>query len=161
MKIFLGMLLCVIIILACNSNTRQIESTNVQTDTSRVDSLSSMPDTLLSGCYSLIAKRDTASFQVQVKDSSASGSLSYNLFEKDRNDGTFEGEITGDLLIGWYLFRSEGLMSVRQVAWQLHTNSLWPANGEIVVRNDSSFFKDPSKLKFDSTRAFVKTKCTI
>ena len=161
MKIFFGVLLCTMAVTACNSNTRQAESTNVQTDSSRDNSIRPMPDTLLSGCYSLIARRDTASFQVQVKDSSASGSLSYNLFEKDRNDGTFEGEIANDVLIGWYLFRSEGVMSVRQVAWQVHTNSLWPAIGEVMVRNDSTFFKDPSKLQFDSSRAFVKTKCTI
>ena len=161
MKIFIGVLLCVMTVIACNSSTNQSESTSVQTDSNHVDRKVTVPDSLLSGCYSLIANRDTASFQVQVKDSSASGSLSYNLFEKDRNDGTFEGELTGDLLLGWYLFRSEGIMSVRQVAWQVHTNSLWPATGEVVVRNDSAFFKDPTKLKFDSTRAFVKTKCTI
>src|SRR5688572_10000013 len=156
MKILTGVLLLFIAVIACNSNTRQTESTNVQSDSSRTDDMVNIPDTLLPGCYSLNANRDTASFQVQVKDSSASGSLSYNLFEKDRNDGTFEGELTGDLLLGWYLFRSEGIMSVRQVAWQVHTNSLWPATGEVMVRNDSTFFKDPTKLKFDSSRAFVK-----
>ena len=161
MKIFIGVLLSVMALTACNSSTPQTENTNIQTDSSIVESKVAIPDTLLSGCYSLTANRDTASFQVQVKDSSATGSLSYNLFEKDRNDGTFEGELSGDLLLGWYLFRSEGIMSVRQVAWQVHTNSLWPANGEVVVRNDSAFFKDPTKLKFDSSRAFVKTKCTI
>ena len=162
MRIYFSCLLAaVLILLACNEHTPTTSTTNTQSDSVVTESPGAMPDTNLSGCYSLIAKRDTASFQVQVKGTAASGSLSYNLFEKDRNDGSFEGEIHDDILIGWYLFRSEGIMSVRQVAWKIQGNNLLPANGEVLVRNDSAMFKDPNKLTFDNARAFVKTKCII
>ena len=145
--------------------------TNTEQQTTRKDSLTgtdTLPrdtvvviDTVLSGCYSMMVNRDTASLQMQVKGSQATGSISYDLDGKDRNDGTFEGEVMNDRLTGWYLFRSEGLMSVRQVAFRIGNGYLWPANGEVMVRNDSTFFKDISKLNFDSTRPFVKVRCVI
>jgi hypothetical protein len=118
-------------------------------------------DSMISGCYSLIANRDTASFQVQIKEALVTGSLSYNLFEKDRNDGIFEGAIRNDLLTGWYFFRSEGIISVRQVAWKIGHGYLWPATAEVMVRNDTAMFVNPDKLSFDSSRTFVKVECVI
>lgn len=69
-----------------------------------------LPDSLSSGCYSQIAGRDTANLQIENKGGSVSGALSYNIFQKDRNDGTLQGEMSGDILMGWYLFKSEGII---------------------------------------------------
>jgi hypothetical protein len=115
----------------------------------------------LQGCYSYIHGRDTASLELGLEKTNASGSLSYNFYEKDRNDGSFTGEIQGELLRVWYLYRSEGMMSVREEVWKIHPGQLWPAQGEPVTRNDTTRFADLSKLKFDSSRAFVKVKCVI
>lgn len=118
-------------------------------------------DTAVSGCYSLIAGRDTASLQLQRRGPTATGSLSYNLYQKDRNDGTFQGELNGDRLVVWYMFRSEGVMSVRQEIFQVVPDKLLPAIGEVTVVNDTARFVNPDNLKFDSKRAFVKVKCEI
>jgi len=145
---------------ACNNPAPT--NAEVKTDTNTV-TITNPPvvDSVISGCYSLIANRDTASLQLQVKGSEASGSLSYNLFEKDHNDGTFEGEIRNDIILGWYLFRSEGMMSVRQVAWKIGHGSLSPAIGEVTVTNDTARFVNTDKLSFDSSRVFVKVRCVI
>ncbi len=147
---------------SCNNG----EQSSGQPETDKQDSLAKentiVPaDTSLPGCYSWIANRDTASLQLETKGPIVRGSLTYNLYEKDRNDGTFEGEVQNDILTGWYLFRSEGIMSVRQVVWKIRPGYLWPATGNVISRNDSVFFSSPDKLSFDSTRAFVKVKCTI
>ena len=154
-----------IIAIACSCNNEAVQTDTSKSDTAVSEVAPSIKneetDTVFSGCYSMIIARDTASLQIQKKGPLVTGSLSYNLFEKDRNDGTFEGELNNNVLIGWYLFRSEGLMSVRQVAWQVDGNKLYPGFGEIIVRKDSSMFVKPDQLKFDRTRPFVKVKCLI
>jgi hypothetical protein len=155
-----GLVASFLLLFACNSNqsSGQEESNN---DSTVQTGINNVQDTLVSGCYSLINGRDTASLVIEKKGTIVSGSLSYNLFEKDRNDGTFTGEITGNRINVWYMFRSEGIMSVRQEAWQINNGQLWPATGEVTVRNDTARFADPSTLKFDKGRAFVKVPCTI
>lgn len=143
---------------ACANDAGNGQRVN-NTDSTLKENRIATVDTLFSGCYTMISSRDTASLQLQKKEGLVTGSLSYNLFEKDYNDGTFEGEVVNDQLSGWYLFRSEGMMSVRQVTWKINNDKLWPATGEILVRNDTAFFKDPGNLRFDSTRAFVKVRC--
>jgi hypothetical protein len=158
-KIWKGLSVVCMMAVACNN-----ESTTGQ-ETKQDSMVTVNPvvvaDTSISGCYSLIAKRDTASLQLQRKGTTLTGSLSYNLYEKDRNDGTFTGEVSNGLLTGWYLFRSEGIMSVRQEIWKIGTDRLWPAQGQVVVRNDTMMFTNPEKLSFDTSRAFVKVQCII
>jgi hypothetical protein len=145
---------------SCNNvGKTSAEIKNDLTDSATVTK--AIADSLSSGCYSQIAGRDTANLQMENKDSSINGTLSYNIFQKDRNDGTVQGEITGDILKGWYLFKSEGIISVRQVAWKIRGNELWPGTGEMVQKNDTMFFSLPGKLKFDSTRPFRKVACVI
>lgn len=119
------------------------------------------PDSLSSGCYAQIAGRDTSNIQIENKSNNVTGTLSYAIFEKDRNDGTLQAEIEGDVLTGWYLFKSEGVISVRQVAWKIKGTELWPATGEMMEKNDSMFFSAPDKLTFDNTRPFKKVACVI
>ncbi len=152
-------LLAAIFLAACNNN-QQSGGSPGNTDTLATEG-GEVADSTLSGCYSMATEKDTASLQLQVKDGHASGTLSYNLYEKDRNDGSFEGEIQNGILRGWYLFRSEGLMSVREIAWKINGTALWPARGEVEIRNDSAFFKTPGGLQFDSSGAFVKVPCVI
>lgn len=120
-----------------------------------------LPDSLSSGCYSQIAGRDTANLQKENKGGSVSGALSYNIFQKDRNDGTLQGEMSGDILTGWYLFKSEGIISVRRVAWKIKESELWPGTGEMIEKNDTMFFSLPGKLQYDNTRAFKKVDCIL
>jgi hypothetical protein len=144
---------------ACNNESTTGQET--KQDSTVTANPVTVADTTLSGCYSLIANRDTASLQLQRKGTTLSGSLIYNLYEKDRNDGTFMGEVSNGILTGWYLFRSEGIMSVRQEIWKIGADRLWPAQGQVVVRNDTMMFTNPEKLSFDTTRAFVKVQCII
>ena len=157
-----GLIASVVLMIAgCNNNSGSEESTTTSTDSSDNVNTPVTVDSTISGCYSLMGNRDTSSLQLQVKGTHATGSLSYNNFEKDRNDGTFEGDIEDGILTGWYLFRSEGIMSVRQVAWKIGQDKLLPAQGEVTVRNDTAMFKDLGRLQFDSSRVYVKTPCVL
>ena len=156
-KLFLAVALMAI---ACNDNTKATGQESATGDTSQVIT-APVTDTSFSGCYSMLAGRDTASLQLQHNGTLVTGSLSYNLYQKDRNDGSFQGEASNGLITGWYLFRSEGIMSVRQEIFKIGKDALWPATGEIIMRGDTALFAYPDKLSFDSTRAFLRVKCII
>lgn len=145
---------------ACNNNGKSSGEINRDTVANNA-AIPADADSLSSGCYSQIIRRDSSFLQLETKNSVISGSLSYNLYEKDRNDGTVQGELAGDTIVAWYLFRSEGVVSVRQVAWKINGDELWPATGEVSQRNDTTVFAHPDKLKFDSSRPFKKVACVI
>ena len=150
------------LVMLCGSCSNEGKtSSEIKKDSINTETAAKAPDSLSSGCYSQIAGRDTANLQIENKSNSVTGSLSYNIFQKDRNDGTLQAEISGDILTGWYLFKSEGIISVRQVAWKIKGNELWQGTGEMVEKNDTMFFSIPDKLKYDSTRPFKKVACII
>ena len=143
---------------ACNNEGKT--SAKIKNDTV-VNSATATIDSLLSGCYSQIIQRDTSFLQLEQKGNSVDGALSYNIYGKDRNNGGLQAEIAGDIITGWYLFRSEGIVSVRQVVWKINGNELWPGMGEVIQKNDTALFAGPDKLQYDSTRPFKKVACII
>ena len=148
---------------ACNNPGDKISDAGSAADTTvpQRPSATTALDTSLAGCYSSTFKRDTAALQIETKGAVVSGPLSYSLFEKDRNDGNFQGEVNGDVLSGWYLFKSEGIMSVRQVAWKIKGTNLWPATGEMMQRGDTMIFKSMDRLQYDSLHPFIKIACVL
>ncbi len=149
---------------ACNNNAEKKE-----TATDSVIAANTAPSTTtpeqkaaaLAGCYSVIHGRDTSSLQLEVHGTSVTGPLQYMLYEKDKNDGTIQAEIKGDLLTGWYFFKSEGLMSVRQVIWKIDGSQLWPGMGEMKSNKDTLYFAQPDNLQFDTTHPFKKVPCML
>lgn len=148
----------VFLTVSCNDEAKT--SSAVNNDTAN-NMQSSITDTISSGCYSQLDNRDTSLLQIQGTKGSVTGTLSYNIFQKDRNDGSFMGEMSNDILSGWYLFKSEGIMSVRQVAWKRKGNELWQGIGEMSEKSDTMRFVNPGALTFDSTRPFRKVECVL
>jgi hypothetical protein len=159
MKANTGMLIgLVALVCSCNNQSKTSSAVNNDSPNTLAEATA---DTVSSGCFSQVVQKDTALLQVENNKGNISGALTYNYFQKDRNDGTFKGEQSGDVINGWYLFKSEGVMSVRQVSWKINGNELWPAIGEVVEKNDTTVFKEPENLRYDSTRPFRKIPCII
>jgi len=159
MKADSGILLGVILLIgSCNDEGKT--SSSVQLDSANITKTAGA-DTAVSGCFSQVVRNDTALLQVENNKGNVTGVLTYNYYQKDRNDGTLQAEQTGDIIKGWYLFKSEGIMSVREVSWKINGNELWPAVGELAEKNDTAVFAQPDKLKYDSTNAFRKVPCII
>ena len=159
MKVNSRILLGVVLLMgSCNDKGKT--SSFVNTDSA--DTLKTVTtDTISSGCFSQVAQKDTAVLQVENNKGNITGVLTYTYYQKDRNDGTLKGEQSGDTIKAWYLFKSEGTMSVRQVSWKINGNELWPAVGEMVQKNDTTVFAQPDKLRYDSTHPFKKVACII
>lgn len=145
---------------SCNNKGKSSAEINSDTVVNKT-ATTTITDSLPSGCYSQIVQRDTSLLQLVNRDSNINGSLSYKIYQKDRNDGTLQADIDGNVISGWYIFKSEGIVSVRQIAWKINRDELWPAIGEVIQRNDTARFAQPDKLRYDSLRPFKKVPCII
>ncbi|RZL59597.1 MAG: hypothetical protein EOO93_15630 [Pedobacter sp.] len=87
------------------------------------------------------------------------GKLTYNLSEKDKNDGEFYGYMVGDTIIVDYKFQSEGVWSKRQVAWIRKGDTLLEGFGETFQDNDEVKFKNYRKLTYGNSIVLEKTVC--
>lgn len=89
------------------------------------------------------------------------GKLNYRLYGKDKNEGTLVGNIKGDTLIADYTFMSEGISSVREVAFLQKDGTYIEGFGDFVEANGKVTFKDKKKLKFDSKMILTKVDCKV
>lgn len=136
-----------VLLSACNQKTEKIESNNTATTINQTD---------FSGMYNYEQNGSTVTLQLTVNGNKASGNLLYALKEKDRNSGTFVGEIKDEILLADYTFSSEGVLSVRQVSFKLTNASAIEGYGEVEEINGKMFFKDPANLEFGTGLVLTK-----
>lgn len=120
-------------------------------------------ETVSDECYSGNVKNDTILMNLTIKGNEVTkGKLSYKFYEKDKNEGTLVGEVRGDTLIADYTFMSEGVSSVRQVAFLKKGNAYVEGYGDVVDDNKGKImFKDPKQLKFDGKTVLSKVDCKL
>lgn len=128
----------------------KIDSTIVTNTTAVVDSVQ---------CYQYIKNRDTATLSIKTEDNKVTGTLGYNLYEKDKNAGTITGLVKGDTIITNYTFQSEGQTSVREVVFLKQGDLLKEGFGDVQEVKGEVKYKDLTKLKFDGSMAFSKIDC--
>lgn len=87
------------------------------------------------------------------------GTLMYNFYEKDKNTGTIEGKIDGDILFADYTFNSEGVKSVRPVAFKVTGNQFIEGYGETEENNGKMSFKNKDSLNFDHSITLAPFDC--
>ncbi|MBL7712297.1 MAG: hypothetical protein JNL13_07540 [Chitinophagaceae bacterium] len=141
---------------SCDANFTTSVSETKAVDTA----MHSMPTISGKHCYVFAGAKDTIRMTVTVNDKQASGSLSYKLSEKDRNEGRFEGTMSGDTLFADYHFQSEGVQSVREVAFILSDSKAVEAYGALVVTNEGTRFSDRRALSADHSFTLSKENCT-
>jgi len=112
-------------------------------------------------CFLLVLNKDTIAMTLNIKGNQVfSGKLSYKFSEKDSNEGTLIGEMKGDTLFADYTFMSEGVSSVRQVAFLKKNNTYVEGFGEVVDDNKGKVtFKDTKQLKFEGKTVLAKVDC--
>jgi|SRR5690606_12756858 len=108
-------------------------------------------------CYSYTKDNNLISLEITDLGEVVTANLIYALDGKDRNEGTFQGKLSGDKLIGAYTFMSEGVESKREVAFQIVGNQFIEGYGEL--KEQGTAFVDPDKLSYTSTMPLTKTDC--
>jgi hypothetical protein len=110
-------------------------------------------------CYAYTSAKDTVRLTLITTQPTVTGQLSYRYFEKDRNEGTIRGAMHGDTLRAEYTFQSEGVASVREVAFVRRGTGFVEGYGDVVERGGAMVFKQPQALKFDSTTTLAPVPC--
>ena len=143
------------VVFACNNAD---ESSAPTTDTIVTDSLPVVP-ALVVQCYENQNGADTV--QLQIADSSGmiSGRLNYRIEGKDANTGSFSGKWYGDTLVADYSFRSEGVRSVRQIAFLKKDSFLIEGFGPVTQENKQMKFKSRDSLSFNEVNRLSLVPC--
>ncbi len=110
-------------------------------------------------CYRYASEKDTVLLQMENMNDEVAGTLSYNYFEKDKNDGTFEGKMVGDTLRANYTFDSEGTTSIREVLFVKKGNKLIEGFGEMEDADGKMKFKNNTKFTFNDAMALKEINC--
>ncbi len=110
-------------------------------------------------CYTYSKDSNNVSMRITVKENIVTGSLEYAWYQKDKNKGTIQGEMKGDTLFADYSFMSEGVNSVRQVAFLKNDGGWIEGYGEIEDQSGKTVFKNKSALKFDYNVTLKRSDC--
>ncbi|MGM9475401.1 hypothetical protein ACS5PU_03180 [Pedobacter sp. GSP4] len=147
--------LAALLMASCQGGTAK--KTQAKIDSTIVTNAEAAPNSV--ECYQYIKNRDTATLSFKSDDNKVTGTLGYNLYEKDKNAGTIAGVVKGDTIIANYTFQSEGQTSVREVVFLKKENQLIEGFGDIREVKGETKYKDVNKLKFDGSIAFGKIDC--
>jgi hypothetical protein len=135
-----------IAVFSCNSNS---ESNSSEAEN---------PDSPVQ-CYSYANTRDTILLKVIPIGETVTGTLVYLLDGKDRNTGTIEGVMRDNLLVADYTFISEGVRSVRQVAFLKKDSFYVEGYGEIVTTEKGTQFSNTDSLWYNDSIRLSPKNC--
>ena len=144
---------------ACNDNTTST-APNGSVHAGATDTITThQTPFVLTGCYEMTLKRDSAFLDLQVKDTVVTGTLQFQFFEKDNNTGTLQGVLRNDMIIADYTFRSEGVTSVREVVFKIKEGTLLSAHGTMVEKDGKLVFTDKEALQYQTQNPYIKVDC--
>ncbi|MEZ0538579.1 hypothetical protein [Fibrella arboris] len=110
-------------------------------------------------CYAYVSQTDTIRLTLRSSGAVVTGNLQYQLAEKDRNTGTISGQMRGDTLLADYRFQSEGVESVREVAFLLNGDTMIEGFGPVADKAGKVVFSPRSRITFSEQFPLTKTTC--
>lgn len=145
----------IILLSSCDANV-----TTSVSETKKADTAShSMPTISGKHCYAFVSDKDSIFMNVALSDKKATGSLIYKFFEKDKNQGIFEGTMNADTLFATYRFSSEGQESEREIIFILNDSKAVEAYGTMTEEQGKMKFKSGSALTLETTFTLSKENC--
>ena len=138
--------------ISCNSGENESENKDSQAGDSKKQSSPL-------NCYRWANAGDTILLKLIHVGDAITGTLVYDHKEKDDNKGTIQGSMRGNLFVADYTFQSEGVQSVRQVAFKLEQDSFIEGYGDIHSQNGKMLFKTLDSLKFNESIKLVEIAC--
>lgn len=146
--------IAIVLLTSCNNDEEQ-----KPTDNGNDKSAKPAQPIVTTTCYLGVNNRDTVLLSLTIADKAVSGNLQYNFFEKDKNKGTFAGEMHGDTLLADYTFAAEGMQSIRQVIYLKKGNSLVEGYGEMEEKGNKMIFKNTGTIDFSKGIELKPTDC--
>lgn len=141
--------LCVIILGSCNNSSEKTRETK-ETATKANESVT---------CYEYAKGSNKVRLSIVISDNIVIGDLLFEYYQKDKNKGTIQGEMKGDTLFADYRFMSEGVNSIREVAF-LRKGNVWVEGyGDVEEQNGKFVFKNNAALTFNNYMVLHKVSC--
>jgi hypothetical protein len=144
-------------LISCNGNSESENTDNDTTATSQTPEPA--PTTTQQECFRQVLSRDTFFISISQTADAISGNLAFDNYEKDSSKGTVTGTSSGDTLKLWYNFQSEGMNSVMEVYFKRQGDQLIRGVGSMDVKGDTSYFTNPSDIKFGEKDTWSKVAC--
>ena len=144
------LILTLIALVACNNNAKT-DNQSLTTEES-TENL-----TLETGCYEYKIDGNNIKMEITEVGDNVKANLNIAYAEKDANQGTFEGKLNGDKLIGIYTFTSEGAESTREMAFLVKDQQLIEGYGDL--NENGTKFKDAKSITYNSTMPLTKVDC--
>lgn len=150
---FINLFFCGIafIIISCNNHSAQNNHETVAADTMQITE---------TNCYEYINANDTIDLKIKNDGGAVTGTLVYNLYQKDKNKGTIKGSMEGDILIAEYSFMSEGVMSTRQVAFKKENNFMAEGYGPMIEKDNKMIFSNADSLSYNNSIKLTGINCS-
>ncbi|GAO44449.1 hypothetical protein FPE01S_03_04860 [Flavihumibacter petaseus NBRC 106054] len=136
------MALALLLVLAQGCNNAPEKATAEEKPAVAGDSLQSKK------CYAHLSATDTITLVLNGPDSLVKGVLVYAFSGKDRNVGTIAGKFNHDTLFADYTFYSEGVESVREVAFLRTDSSMTEGFGPVTEKDKKMVFTNHQELTF-------------
>lgn len=111
------------------------------------------------GCYEYAKDSTKLRLSIVITDNVVTGDLMVDYYQKDKNNGTIQGQMKGDTLFADYRFLSEGTNSVREVAFLRKGNEWVEGFGEVEEQNGKFVFKNKAALTFNNNMVLQKVSC--
>ncbi len=94
--------------------------------------------------------------KLTTRGNKVTGDLIYNFYEKDKSTGVLTGTMKGDTLFANYIFRSEGIESVREVAFIKKEKGYIEGYGDMDDKSGRNF---KNKIKFSEASLLRQIQC--
>ncbi len=136
---------------ACNSGTTKPATQAADT----------MPHVMIpkANCFAAISDKDSSWLKIEIFPNVATGILKQQIWGKDSNAGTLDGKMEGNTFYGEYTFMSEGVQSIREVAFRLTDSTAIEGIGEQMETGGKMVFKDKTKIDFSNGMVFRRIDC--
>ena len=147
-----------VILFSCTQQEKTSETVTTDATTIVTPPADTTP-VVLSTCYMQVLKRDTMVASIMQSDDVITGKLTFDNFEKDGSNGPIQGKLTDGIIKAWYSFQSEGMQSVMEVWLKMENSTLTRGYGPVMMRGDTSYFADPSAVKFEKNQQMKLIDC--
>ncbi len=111
-------------------------------------------------CYQYIQDKDSIFLKLKINGAEVQGDLTYSLYQKDRNQGTFRGKMSGDSLFADYNFQAEGTSSIREIFFVKTDSGLIEGYGPVIQKSEKTEFKNRNSLKLNTDILLERVSCT-
>lgn len=149
----------ILLLMACGNTLDNASTTGETPHAGSNDTIVTTKPVMLTGCYQMTMKNDSAWLNLAVNDTVVTGDLKYNLYEKDSNIGSITGVVRDSMIYADYTFQSEGMTSVREVIFKISGDTLIQAFGDLSEKNGKIVFVNKNELQYINTSPFIKGSC--